>query len=132
MANALTNLAKDGLLGLLFRAAAWAGAPTEWHVALFSSVTSIPLGTVTELTGDGYARQTVTFNVELAGVIDNNGAISFGVATADWNTVTHYGIFDAATSGNLLMVGNLDKSRTVYEDDTLTIDDQAIEFSLPA
>ena len=60
--------------------------------------------TFTEVTSaEGYARQAITFGVPDAnGVSANTSAIAFGAATADKGTVTHYGIYDALTAGNLL------------------------------
>jgi len=60
--------------------------------------------TYTEVTsGDGYARQAITFDVPDAdGTSENTNDIEFPAAEADKGTVTHYAIFDASTAGNLL------------------------------
>ena len=44
---------------------------------------------------------------------ENTSDVDFITATADWGTITHFGIFDAVTSGNLLFHGTLTESRTV-------------------
>jgi len=51
------------------------------------------------------------------GQTSNNGAITFPSPTASWGTVTHFGIFDAASSGNLLFHGALTASKTINSGD---------------
>jgi hypothetical protein len=76
--------------------------PTPW-VALFTAVADGEAGTVTEvsLTG-GYARVQGTFGAATAGSTTNSATITFGLSSASLGTVTHFGIYDAATTGNLL------------------------------
>ena len=50
----------------------------------------------------------------------NNGAITFPTPTAGWGTVTHFGIYDAASGGNLLFFGALTIAKTVNQADTVT------------
>jgi hypothetical protein len=52
------------------------------------------------------------------GAKSNGAAITFPQATASWGTVTHFGILDAATSGNLLCWGALSASKTIDAGDT--------------
>lgn len=49
--------------------------------------------------------------------IKNSAEVSFAAATADWGTVTHIGIRDAATAGNLLYFGALDNPRSILTGD---------------
>ena len=57
-----------------------------------------------EITGGAYARQSATFN--LAGtnptVASNSAVIQFPTATANWGTITHFGIWSAASAGNFI------------------------------
>jgi len=71
--------------------------PTNWYVALCTADPSdSALGT--EVSGGGYARQSVAFTV-----VDNNAsntsAIEFPEATADYGTVIAVMIMPAATGG---------------------------------
>lgn len=50
--------------------------------------------------------------------IANDGAITFPTASASWGTVTHFGVFDASTAGNLLYWGALTTSKAVGSGDT--------------
>jgi hypothetical protein len=75
----------------------------------------------TELSGSGYARQSIAFNAASNGTADNSGAVDFPAATGSWGTVSHFGLFDASTSGNLLIHGALTASKTVATGDILRI-----------
>jgi hypothetical protein len=95
---------------------------TNVYVGLFSTCPSSPTSTNagTELSGNGYGRITVAASLAAwagtqgsgttaissgtSGVTSNNAAITFSQATANW-TVNCVGIWDAATSGNLLFWG---------------------------
>lgn len=93
---------EDKLLNHVFAGAAYT-APTTIYVGLHTTAnTDAAAGT--ELSGNGYARQTVTFTVTGTSPTeaDNDTAIEFPVATASWGTVTHAGVYDALTGGNLL------------------------------
>jgi len=89
-------------------------------------------GTGTEVSGGSYARQGVDtgasseWSAPASGgggyKTDNSNDITFPTATASWGTVTHFGVWDASTSGNLLHYGALDESKTVGIGDELVID----------
>ena len=71
-----------------------------------------------------YARVTITGGTQwtttgTATRTSNTNAITFPTATANWTTVTHMGLHDAATVGNLLFHGVLDDPRTVLDTDTI-------------
>ena len=58
----------------------------------------------TELTGNNYSRVAATFSAAASGTTSNSAAIEFAAATGSWGTVSHFGIFDAASSGNAKFV----------------------------
>jgi hypothetical protein len=75
----------------------------------------------TEVTGNDYARVQVTEGFEVTGVdtADNDAAVTFPPANGgDWGTVTHVGIHDASTAGNLLFHGILTAEKIVGDGDT--------------
>ena len=93
---------EDKLLNHVFTGAPYT-APTTIYVGLHTTAnTDAAAGT--ELSGNGYARQTIAFTVSGTDPTeaDNDAAIEFAVATADWGNVTHAGVYDALTGGNLL------------------------------
>ena len=77
----------------------------------------------TELSGSGYTRKIVTFSAAASGTTSNNAIIEFPAATGSWGTVSHFGVFDAASSGNLLIhVATSDVLRIASGDLDVTAD----------
>jgi len=75
----------------------------------------------TELSGSGYARQAITFAAASSGSAATNGTVTFPTATGSWGSVSHYGIFDAASSGNLLIHGAFASAKTIGTGDVFRI-----------
>ena len=75
----------------------------------------------TELTGSNYARESIRFGAAASGTASNDAAVEFNAATGSWGTVSHFGIFDALTSGNLLIHGALTASKVIETGDILKI-----------
>lgn len=75
----------------------------------------------TELSGNGYARQSIAFSAASSGTASNSGAVDFPAATGSWGTVSHFGLFDASTGGNLLIHGALTASKAVDTGDILRV-----------
>lgn len=117
---ALSDYAEKLLLDFLMTSGT-ATRPTAWYVALYTAAPS-DSGGGTEVSTGGYARQSVSFDAASSpgGTTSNSGEVSFTASGADYGTVTHMGIFDAASSGNLLWHGALTASKTVADGDTLT------------
>ncbi len=77
------------------------------YLALY---TSNPTGadTGTEVSGGSYARKAITFGSVSSGSVSNTVAISFtGMPTA---TITHYGVRNAATGGDLKVYGAINST----------------------
>lgn len=93
-------------------------APTP-YVGLYTAAPS-DAGGGTEVSGGSYARVNAAalFDAASGTTMSNGGAITFPQATASWGTVTHFGIFDAATTGNLLAWGALTASKAIGDGDT--------------
>ena len=100
--------------------------PTAWYVALYTAAPS-DAGGGTEVSGSGYARQAADFGTDGA---SNTGALTFTASGGDWGTVTHIGIHDASTAGNLLWHGALTASKSVTDGDSLTFAIGDIDLSL--
>jgi hypothetical protein len=83
----------------------------------------------TELSGSGYARVAATFNAAASGTADNASAIQFAAVTGSWGSVSHFGIFDAASSGNLLIHGAFTTAKTIESGDILKIDAGDLDIS---
>ena len=81
------------------------------------------------MSGGGYARQTGAFTVS-SGTASNSSAIEYSTATANYGTVVAMGIYDSATSGNLLAYGTLTTSKVVSTGDVLRFNASAIDITL--
>jgi len=75
----------------------------------------------TELTGNNYSRVAATCSAAASGTASNSAAIEFAAATGSWGSVSHFGIFDAASSGNLLIHGAFTVAKTIASGDILKI-----------
>lgn len=105
-------------------------APTP-YLALFTAAPS-DAGGGTEVTGGSYARVDISssFGAAASGASANTSPITFPTATASWGTVTHVGIYDASTSGNLLAWEALDESKVVGNGDVLAFSVGDFEVTL--
>jgi hypothetical protein len=102
--------------------------PTVWYLALFTAAPS-DTGGGTEVSGGAYARQSVTFTVS-GNTASNNAAIEYPTATANYGTVTHIGVFDASSSGNLLAHAALTTSKTIETGDVFRVPSGDLDITL--
>ncbi len=102
--------------------------PTEWHIALYTASPSDP-GGGTEVSGGGYARQSVTFTVS-GNTASNTAAIEWPVATAGYGTVTDVGVFDASSGGNLIAYAALTTSKAIDTGDVFRLPSGDLDVTL--
>jgi hypothetical protein len=93
--------------------------PTAWYVGLFTAAPG-ETGGGTEVSGGSYVREAVTFTVS-GNLATNSAAIEWPTATGSWGTITHVAVFDASTSGNMLVYASLTSSKTIASGDVLRI-----------
>jgi hypothetical protein len=55
--------------------------------------------------------------------------VNFPAATGSQGTITHFGIFDSASGGNLLCHGAFDSSKTIATGDILRINSGSITIT---
>ena len=104
-------------------------APTTTYLALFTSDPT-DAGTGTEVSGGSYARQSISWNTPSSGATTNSADVTFPQATANYGTVTHIGIYDASSAGNLLYHGALSASKSVETNDTFIVEAGDLSVSL--
>jgi len=84
----------------------------------------------TEVSGSGYARISASFNAASSGTATGpTVAKEFTASGGAWGTVTHFGLHDASTLGNLLYYGALTASKTIADGDTLRFDADSISVT---
>ena len=125
---ALSDYLESALLQEIFNKVAFT-APTTIYVSLYTDSPADD-DSGTEVSGGSYARELVDVNggasptwdtavVDGVGyLVDNTHDITFTTATASWGTVSHFGIHDAVSGGNLLFHGALTASKAVGDGDT--------------
>jgi hypothetical protein len=131
---AMSDYLENKLIDHCFRGVSFT-APAALHVELYTAAPS-DSGGGTAVSGGSYARAalapsttnwastggaTTTTNPSAGtgGATSNNVAITFPAPTANWGVVTHFGIFDASSGGNLLFHGALTASKTVNNGDAV-------------
>lgn len=138
---AMTDFLENKLIDFLFRAqalgitgasAAAGTGPTTLYVGLLTAAPS-DSAAGTEVSGGAYARVAVTSSLAnwagtqaaastvassgTTGTTSNNAAVAFPAPTGNWGSVTHMAIYDAASSGNMLIYSALTTPKTVNNGD---------------
>lgn len=134
--SAFSNHLETGLLNHTLRGAALA-APSGVFLALFTSDPT-DAGTGDELTDSAYSRQDIAGGDAIATgwtepdvydngtdpvghAVTNAKLITFPPIEDTTVTVTHYGIYDAATGGNLLYHGEFAVAQTLAVNDVMSV-----------
>ena len=105
-------------------------SPSTVYVGLFtSSPTDANSGTEVSTSGTAYARQSGSFTVS-GNTATTSASIEWPTATASWGTITHIGIYDASSSGNLLAWAALTASNTIASGDVFRIPAGDIDITL--
>jgi len=97
--------------------------PATVRAALFTSP-------ATEVSGNGYARKNITFSNGANRSTSNTNAVSFTATGGNWGTITHVGLYDAATGGNQLWQGPLAQSKLIENGDTLVLQIGSVTVSV--
>jgi len=142
---ALSDYMENKLIDQVFRNQVFS-FPSTLYVGLFTAAPS-DTGGGTEVSGGSYARVSVACSLAnwagtqaaastsassgASGTTSNNVSVTFPAPTANWGVITYVGIFDAATSGNLLIWGALTINKTVNNADSApTFQASALSFQL--
>lgn len=80
-----------------------------------------------EVTGGSYAREQITLQ-GTGNTRTNDAEIRFADLAA--NDITHYGILDASTGGNLLVYGALSSTAVVIENGEVVFFEDAVSITI--
>ena len=96
----MSNYLANAIVNATVRNTTYSSPANVW-VALYSVA---PTGNTsgTELSGNNYSRQNVTFNAPTAGTTTSNVAVTFSATGNNWPAVVATAITDASTGGNIL------------------------------
>ena len=124
----LSTYLENKLLDHVLRSTSYT-SPTTVYVGLYTSDPGDD-DTGTECTGGAYARQILSVTTASDGVVTSSADVTFPQATNSWGTISHIGLLDAVTSGNLLMHTPLTTSRTIEAGDVIKIATGSLTASL--
>jgi len=119
----ITYYSANRILDKNFGASAYS-EPSTYYFGLSTTTISISGTGATEPSGGSYARVSFTNNktnwsTASNAALTNNTAITFPESTASWGTITHAGIWDASSSGNIWWFDALSPSRAVASSTTV-------------
>lgn len=124
----LSNYLENKLLDHVLRNVSYT-SPTTVYVGLFTTDPTDG-NTGTEVSGGSYARQVLSVTTASGGIVTSSADVTFPQATGSWGTISHIGLLDALTSGNLLMHTPLTTSRAIETGDVLKISTGSLTASL--
>lgn len=124
----ISNYLENALINATLRNTSYT-SPSVVYVGLFLSDPT-DAGSGTEVSGGSYARRSVTFAAPSNGASASNADVTFAQATATWGTITHVGLFDALTSGNLLYHTALDASKLIETNDIFKINSGSLTVTI--
>lgn len=129
---AFSDYLENKLVDQIFRGQAYT-FPSKLYVGLLTAAPS-DTGGGTEVSGGSYARVetnaslaawagtqsagSTTASTGTSATTSNNNAVTFPTPTANWGSVTHVGLYDASTGGNLLVWGALTVAKTINNGDS--------------
>lgn len=122
-----SNYLETELLDHVFTNSAYT-APSTLYLALFTGAPG-EAGGGTEVSGSAYARQTAAFTVS-GNTATNSASIEFPTATGSYGTVSHVGVFDASSSGNLLCYAALSASKAIESGDVFRVPAGDLDITL--
>lgn len=105
-------------------------APSTLYLALFTANPNEDgSGTEVSTSGTAYARQSVAFTIS-GNTASNTAAVEYPAATANYGTVSHVGIYDASSAGNLIAYAALTSSKTIETGDVFRVPTGDLDITL--
>ena len=124
-----SNFLETELLDHVFTNSAYT-APSTLYLSLHTANPDEDgSGTEVSTSGTAYARQTVTFSVS-GNTATTDAAVEFPTATASFGTVSHVGVYDASTAGNLLGYAALTTAKAIDTGDVLRVPAGDLDITL--
>ena len=107
--------------------------PTAVYLALFTADPTDDNVTTNEASGAWYARQSIgSFSVPTGtgNSTSNNNQVSFPAVTGSAITITHWAMYDALTSGNLLYSDTIGTAKTFNVGDVPVVNAAALVITV--
>ena len=124
-----SNYLETELLDHVFAGNAYT-APSTLYLALHTANPDEDgSGAEVSTSGTAYARQSASFTVS-GNTATTSAAIEYSTATANFGTVSHVGIWDASTGGNLIAYAALTSSKTIETGDVFRVPAGDLDITL--
>jgi hypothetical protein len=117
--SALSDYAELKVLDHTLGTSAWSMPATVYLGLSVASMGDDASGT--ELSGSGYARQSISFASASSGSASTDATVTFPTATGSWGSIGFWSLWDASSAGNLLMHGAFTTAKTVGDGDILRV-----------
>jgi hypothetical protein len=124
-----SNYLENALLAHAFSGTTYTPAGTLYLSAHTANPDEDASGAEVSTSGTAYARQTVTFSTT-GNVSSTSADVEFATATANYGTVTHVGVWDASTGGNMLAYATLTSSKVIQTGDAFRVSSGDFTISL--
>lgn len=104
--------------------------PTAWYIGLFTADPTDAGTQTSEVSGNGYARTSVTFSVT-ADTATNSAAVEFPAASGgNWGTITHIGVLTASSAGDMIVHSALTTAKAINDGDVFRIPTGDLDITL--
>jgi len=139
----MSDYLENKIVDHIFRTASFT-KPTVLAVGLLTAAPS-DAGGGTEVSGNAYARVSLNpldanwaatqggnsgASSGTGGVTSNSSIITFPTPTpSGWGTVTHFGLYDASSAGNLILWGALTTPKVINSGDSVTFPIGSLQFT---
>lgn len=124
----MSNYLENALINATLRNTSYT-SPATVYVSLHTADPT-DAGTGTEVSGGSYVRKAATFGAPSNGVSATSADVTFDQATASWGTITHIGIWDSSSTGNMLYHTPLTTSKTIDSGDIFKIASGSLTVTL--
>jgi hypothetical protein len=124
---AFTDYLENKVLDFVFSGGSFSQPGTKYLALYTVAPTDSSAGT--EVTGGGYARQTVTLTTSGSDTT-NSAAVEYPTATAGYGTVVAVAVLDASSGGNMLAYASLTANKTIATGDVFRVPAGDLDIAL--
>lgn len=124
----MSNYLENALINATLRNTSYTSVATIYVSLHTADPTDAATGA--EVSGGSYARKSATFAAPSNGVSATSADVTFDQCTSAWGTITHIGIWDALTTGNMLYHTPLTTSKTIDSGDIFKIASGSLTVTL--
>ena len=110
----LTHNGENLVINELFR-------KKNFYIGLLKADPKDDTSNLQEVEETSYKRQEITFEIPNKGETYNKNEIVFPIATENWGWITHIGLFDSLTGGELIAYSGLDYKKEIRAADIYKI-----------